>query len=793
MQREKNAQQTFAKIGNETGISIDYKRILYHVFKYWYLVVLSLIIAISIAFLRNRYATRVYPVSASIIIKESEESSEGKLLYNNPLVNFYRNYLNELYIVRSHPLIQSTIQQLNFQVAFYQEGNILTTENYKTLPIAIQVVKEDPAAKGLSVNFEVLNQQQFRLWQEGGNNKSLTGTFQFKDTIQLGLNRYVFEVRDSLTQPFLNQTYIFSYTPSGTLASIYIGRLGAEWAEEGAGVINLTLSGSIPQKEIDFLEALILQYEEYNLNKKSLAASRSIEFITNQLDAISDSLKWAERQLELFKDKNVVTDLNSEALRLYQKVEGLEMQKSELLLKANYYQYLLKYLNEEKDLDQIILPTSVGISDPILGGLISRMVDYQLEMKMLLARDKLENPLVNERRKRISEIKDDIIESVNNQKGVDKLKMDFLSNGIKDMEKQLSYLPLAERQLISIKRNYTLLENLYVFLLQKKAEAGISKASTTSDVVVVNPPLAGSFVSPRIRLNYLMAISIGLALPLLFFVGIELFNNKVQSREDIEEQTNTPVLGGTGHKNSEDNLEVMKKPKSAVAESFRALRSNLFYFLESKEKGTILVTSSISGEGKTFTSINLASVFALSGKRTLIIGADMRRPKIVDDFKITNDIGLSSYLAGLADFSQVINSTGYDNLFLVSGGPVPPNPSELILGKRMEEFMRLAKEQFDIVVIDSPPLAIVADAFELAKFADHTIFLVRQDYTPKILLRAIEDYNSSGKLKNVSIVLNDIYRSGLGYGYGYGYSYGYGYGYGYYTKSSKNGGGYYTE
>lgn len=793
MQRENNAQQTFAKIGNETGISIDYKRILYHVFKYWYIVVLSLIVALSVAFLRNRYAIRVYPVTASIIIKESEESNEMKFMFNNPLVNFYRNYLNELYIVRSHPLIQRTVQELNFQVALYQEGTILTTENYKTLPIGIHVVSEDADAKALSLNFEVINPKEFKLWQEETGNNEFTDTFHFNDTIQLGLNQYVFVIKDSLSKPFFNQPYIFNYTPSGTLASRYIGRLGAEWAEEGAGVINLTLSGSIPQKEIDFLEALILQYEEYNLKKKSLAASRSIDFITDQLEAITDSLKWAERQLELFKDKNVVTDLNSEALRLYQKVEGLELQKSELTLKANYYQYLLKYLEEEKDLDQIILPTSVGISDPILGGLISRMVDYQLEMKMLLSRDKLENPLVSERRKRILEIKRDIIESVNNQKGVDKLKMDFLSKGIRDMEKQLSYLPLAERQLIAIKRNYTLLENLYVFLLEKRAEAGISKASTTSDVVVVNPPLAGNFVSPRIRLNYLLAISIGLALPLLFFMGIELFNNKVQSREDIEEQTDTPVLGGTGHKNSEDNLEVMKKPKSAVAESFRALRANLFYFMESKEKGTILVTSSISGEGKTFTSINLASVFSLSGKRTLIIGADMRRPKIVDDFKIANDIGLSSYLAGLAEFDAVVNPTQYDNLFLVSGGPVPPNPSELILGKRMEEFMRLAKEQFDIVVIDSPPLAIVADAFELAKFADHTIFLVRQDYTPKILLRSIEDYSSSGKLKNVSIVLNDIYRSGLGYGYGYGYSYGYGYGYGYYTKSSKNGGGYYTE
>lgn len=778
-------------VGNETGFNIDYKRVLYHVYKYWYLVILSLLIFLVIAFLRNRYATKVFPITASIIIKETEESSEGKLLYNNPLVNFYRNYLNELYIVRSYPLIKKNIQDLNFQAAFYKEGNILTSENYNVLPVKAKVIDEKNSIRGFTLKFQALNEREFKIGSlEQSELKD--STFHFMDTVSIGSVVFCFERIAHFEEAFLNQEFIFSYTPSGPLASVYINRLSADWAEEGSGVINLSITGSIPQKEIDFLQGLIKQYEEYNLTKKSLAATRTIEFITGQLKGISDSLIVAERQLELFKNKNVVTDLNSEAIRLYQKIENLEAQKMEVVLRSNYYKYLKEYLAEGKNLDQIILPSSVGINDNILTGLISRMVDFQLEMKMLLSRDKLDNPLISERKNRIIEIKNDIIESVENQKGVDRIKLDFITKGIKDIEKQMAHLPAAERQLISIKRNYSLLENLYVFLLQKRAEAGISKASTTSDVVVVNPPLAGAFVAPKIRLNYLLAFSLGMAIPIIFFIGMELLNTKVQSREDIEEQTDVPVLGGTGHKRGEDNLEVMKKPKSAVAESFRALRSNLFYFMQNKDKGVFLVTSSISGEGKTFTSINLASVFALSGKKTLIIGADMRRPKIYEDFKLTNQIGLSSYLADLCEYEKAIQQTEYENLFLISGGPVPPNPSELLLSQRMQQFMTIVKNEFDIVVIDSPPLAIVADAFELAKYTDHTIFLVRQDYTPKALLRTIQDFHQSGKLANVSIVLNDIYRSGLGYGYGYGYGYNYGYGYGYYSKE-KNGHGYYTE
>jgi len=230
-----------------------------------------------------------------------------------------------------------------------------------------------------------------------------------------------------------------------------------------------------------------------------------------------------------------------------------------------------------------------------------------------------------------------------------------------------------------------------------------------------------------------------------------------------------------------------------VAESFRAMRSNLNYFTGNRSKQVFMVTSSISGEGKTFTTINLATVFALSGRKTLIVGADMRRPKIFEDFQCTNDIGLSTYLSGLSEFEQVVQKTDIENLYLVSGGPVPPNPSELLLTDRFEIFIKSALEQFDFVLIDTPPLALVTDAFVMSKFADHTVFVMRQNYSPKEFVKSINEYYVSGKLKNMSILLNDIYKSGLGYGYGQGYAYNYGYSYGYGYGSKKNGGGYYSD
>jgi capsular exopolysaccharide synthesis family protein len=283
---------------------------------------------------------------------------------------------------------------------------------------------------------------------------------------------------------------------------------------------------------------------------------------------------------------------------------------------------------------------------------------------------------------------------------------------------------------------------------------------------------------------------VGLVIPILIFILFELINDKIQSKEDIDKVNSIPFIGGVGHNSSSSNLSVKEKPKSGLAESFRALRSNLNFFTGNQTKKVFMVSSSISGEGKTFTTINLATVFAMSGKKTLIVGADMRRPKIFQDFNRSNDHGLSTYLSGISQFDQVVQTTEIENLFLVSGGPVPPNPSELLLTNKFEEFVKRALEIYDFVLIDTPPLALVTDAFVMSKFVDHTVFVMRQNYSPKEFVRSIDEYYQSGKIKNISILLNDIYKSGLGYGYGQSYAYQYGYGYG---GAKKNGNGYYSD
>jgi capsular exopolysaccharide synthesis family protein len=774
---------------SQSGLTIDFKRILSLALRYWYLIVTSLLITLAVAFIRNRYATRIYPVNASILIKETEETGGAELLYKNALIDPYKNYLNEIYILLSTPIVERVIQDLNFEVAFFKEGNLLTTEAYDYFPVAAKVV-HSKTNKPQKFRITFLSAEKVKFEPSNGVSEVAPQEFDLKDTIDYNGLKFKILIKDKqVLRSYFEQPFIFYYTPAKDLAPGYAGKVEAVWAEVGAGVINLSINGPNPIKEIDFMSGLIDRFQKYDLERKNQAASRTVDFISKQLTDISDSLKFVEAIMERFKDKNVVTDMNAEALRLYERLESVENQRIELTVRANYYKYLTEYIQKEQELDKVIFPSSIGISDPVLNDLVSTMVNSQMEIKMMLNKEKLDNPLISDRRKRIQAVKGDIIEAVVNQKFTDQIRSNALTKQIKDLEKQLSYLPAAEREFVSIKRNYSLLENLYIFLLQKRAEASISEASNISDVITVNPPRAGGPVSPKVSQNYSIAFLLGLFLPFALFVLVELFDTKVQSKEDIEKITSMPFIGGVGHNKLSTNLVVKSKPKSAVSESFRALRSNLNYFTNNKDRKIVMVTSSVSGEGKTFTSINLATVLAMSGKRTVIIGADMRKPRLYDDFNLDNAVGLSSYLSGLETLESVIQKTDIDNLSLISGGPVPPNPSELLLReKEVEALFRLLKEQFDYILLDTPPVGLVTDAFVLSKYVDHSLFVVRQDYTPKAIIKVIDDYYKDGRVKNISIVLNDIYRSGPGYGYGYGYGYSYGYGY-----AEKKNGNYYEE
>lgn len=783
-------QQGTARPAERENPRIDYKRVLYQALRHWYWVLLSLSVAVGIAYVKNRYAKPVYPVTASILIKEEKETNGAELLYTNKLIDQYRNYYNEIYILRSIPLVQSVIEDNNFGVSIYKEGEVLTSEIYP-FPVDIRMLNPKQVTNA-RFDLTVVDNHTYEL-----TNKFAVPVrkqrFRFGDSALFEGVKVRMTVRDTAalaTQ--LGREVVFTYSDPSQLTGEFVGKLSARWAEKNSGVLIISSTGVNPLKEMDFVRGVIARYERYDLDNKNEIAARTVAFINSQLREINDSLSQVEHTLQRFKQSHAVAeDLAGETTRIYEQMQKYDQERSQWILRDNYCKYLIQYVQSAQPLDQSILPTTVGFADPVLSQLVNDMAKTQMELKLFTGTSNRENPVIQRKERELKEIRSAIVEAATNQLKADQMQLESSSSQIRILERQLSALPETERAYVAIKRNYSLLENLYVYLLEKRSEASISRASNVSDIIMVDPPMPGGPITAQPFQVYLYAVIIGLGIPFGILLMFELLNTKLQSKEDLDRITSVPFIGGVGHKRTGDNRIVASSPKSAIAESFRALRSNLTYFLGERKTPIILVTSSISGEGKTFTTINVATVIALSGKRTLIVGADLRRPKIFADFGLGNEVGLSTYLAGMHSFEEVLQKTQEPNLLLVSGGPVPPNPSELILSGRMKQFLDEARTQFDFILIDSPPLAIVADAFVLSEMVDHMLFIVRQNYTPSGMLKTLDEYYRTGRLKNISIVLNDIYRSGPGYGYGYGYHYGYGSTYGYGRK--KNGGGYYSE
>jgi capsular exopolysaccharide synthesis family protein len=340
---------------------------------------------------------------------------------------------------------------------------------------------------------------------------------------------------------------------------------------------------------------------------------------------------------------------------------------------------------------------------------------------------------------------------------------------------ELNKLPNKEQQLLNFQRRFSLTESNYIFLMQKRYEAEIAIAATVSDISVLDSAkdTGQGAIYPRVSFNYMVALLLGTIIPLFFIIAKEILDTHIHNADEIERTSPMPILGIVGKKTTKSDLTVFLKTKSAVSESFRALRSNLqFIFMGNKklESKTILVTSSVSGEGKTFVSINLATVFALGSKKTILVGLDLRKPRIYDDFGMTNEIGVVNFLIGEESKESIIQKTEVPNLDLILAGPIPPNPSELLISDEIEELMKHLKETYEYIIIDTPPVGIVSDAIELLKYADASIYVVRQNYTQKGMLKMINEKYEKKEVKNMTIVLNDFnVKSKYGYEYGYGY------------------------
>ena len=553
--------------------------------------------------------------------------------------------------------------------------------------------------------------------------------------------------------------------------------------DKRASVLFLSFSAPNPQLAIDYLNELMDVYISQGLEEKNQTAINTVNFIDQQLGVIDTSLQIAEINLQNFRLANKLVDFNTEGNMAYDRLQNFMNQKAMLELQRRYYDYLDKYVKDKNNLNQVVTPATMDISDPLLGNLITQLNDLISQKLELQFSANSSNPqfiLLDSKIKNARKALSDNIESLirNNVISINEVDLQLTAAG-----KSLEKLPVTERKLINIQRRYNVNDQIYTYLLQKRAEAAIARASNVSDNKILDSarPDNTSLTAPKSKSNYMIGLLIGIFFPFGLLILLDLLNNKITSRNEIESRTSIPVISIIGHSIGKGDVPVFENPKSSLSESFRGLRTNLQYLLTEKDQKVVTVTSTISGEGKTFCSVNLAAIFAMAGKKTLLMGMDLRKPKIHKIFNIKNEKGISTCLINKDQLPNVIKETPIENLFIAPSGPVPPNPAELIGSDVMKKIMEEARRNYDIIILDTPPIGMVTDALLLSRISDLSLFLLRQNFSSKNILELFEDIYIKNEMGKMGIILNDMKQRGY---YGYGYRYynaGYSSRYGYYS------------
>ncbi|NJN26302.1 MAG: polysaccharide biosynthesis tyrosine autokinase [Cyclobacteriaceae bacterium] len=768
----------------------DIKILLAKVLRRWHWVAISFALAMAAAYLYIRYQDPVYVVNSSFISRKFDDRRNDVV----PNISEFGGFSDRIEVFQQIPLLKSelriseTLRRLNFGVTYIVEGRLKKTELYKSTPFTVLTSDSSKSIPyEIPIYIERHNDRSFALHTVDAElNKKLSGKTYLFNIPQI-INGWQFTIK-SEQNVSMNPDYDYYFVVHNPrrLMNEYRSRLNVDWAFKGSAILNASISTKIPEKDLEFLSTYLEVVVDLGLEEKNEYLVNSIKFIDGYMLEIADTLLNYQNKIDKFRLNN--REIISGSTLVIDKLNVLDESRANLLLEENYYDYIEEYIKKQKT-EEVFAPNLIGITVPPLEELVGKYMEQKWEDKIDLNQANEKNPLVTKGNEQFERLEKNIYESVNNLKALNKEKIREIDKQINFYLRSIDDLHVEYRNYINMDRMKAIYEGLYNQLLTRKTDANISKASATSDYQLVTEANYSNVpIYPNKKKSYIIAIVLGLGLPIGFIFLLDFINPRIISKEDLKKYTNIPLIGSVGHFRGKTNLVVLNEPKSQVSESFRVIRANLEYIIsDSKEARVILITSSISGEGKTFCSTNLAYTYANMGKKTLLIGADMRRPALAKNFGLERERGLSNYLSGQNELESIIYSSNKAGLDVIPGGHVPPNPAELLTSERMGELMEMIKEQYEVIIFDTPPIGLVSDTVELVKHSYTPILIVRQDVTYKKSLEAITEMYNAGKIKNLGIIVNDVNYTKYDYGTYYGQSYGYGSGegYGYYDDENR--------
>lgn len=790
--------QTNYLMEDEASSGFDYKTFLIKLLMYWPWIAGCVIVALAGAFFYLKTQTPLYTVSSSVLIKNesSKSGNAGASLADLGFVtSSTQNFDNELEILRSRTLLKKVVTDLDLYISYTLPGTFRPTELYKQSPVKVWVTPEEAERLG-SAQVD-LHFQQNKLHEVTitHNSQEWKKTIESLPTVfSTPAGVFSFSAADSLQQvsetPELIQVTVTS--PNSTAAS-YRGRLSVSSGNRSTTIAQLSITDSQVARGTDFLNKLVEVYNEEGNNDKNEVAAKTAEFIDERINIINRELGTTESELASFKQRAGVVDIANDATQAAGEQANYERAYAENEVQLSLMNHLKNHILSTENQYEVI-PANIGLTNGDLNTVVERYNEMLIERKRLLRTSHEDNPAVQSLNASIEVMRNSVMAAIQTaEKGL-QINRQALKAQTRKYAGKISDAPVQEKEYLSMSRQQEIQANLYLMLLQKREENNITLASTANNARVIDEPLAGGQVAPHPSQIYMIALVLGLGIPvgILFLWGLLQF--RIKTRADVERLTKLPIIGDIPltDEAKDSAIVVRENHNELMEEVFRSIRTNLQYML-SEGQEVILFTSTTSGEGKSFTAGNLASSFAFMGKKVVIVGLDIRKPGLNKIFHISHHgQGISQYLADPQHtdlLSLCQKSTISDNLYILPGGSIPPNPTELVARPALDQAISILREHFDYVILDTAPIGMVTDTQLIARVADLSVYICRSNYTIKSEFKLVNALKEEGKLPHPCVVINGIDMdkretgSYYGYGkygkYGYGKKYGYGYGYGY--------------
>ncbi|THD66788.1 polysaccharide biosynthesis tyrosine autokinase [Robertkochia marina] len=753
------------------------KKLLIRLLKNWYWFAISVTLAIALTYLYSRTLTSQFASSTSILLGEEVSNSPEQAFFKEfNITNGNQKIEDEIAILKSRSIMMDVVKTLNLNFQYFVQGRVNALELYKEdVPILVNFMVADSVVErsNLTYYFQFVSTTEFK-YSTDGNFFNKSGAFGKQFETPIGNMIITPKIDDIMDYSGVN--FVFRLSNVRSVAESYRNRLNIAPNRDGSSILIISLSDPVNDKATDILNTIVKVYNGIAISEKEQLAAATSNFIDERIELISSELSDVDNSAERFKTGNKITDIDTEADKYVAADSEVERELNETGTELSMAQYISDYLSKQKKYE--LMPSNLGLSDKNLEGAISQYNKLLQTRNRLLNSSSEENPVIANIDQQLEGLRISMKRNIANYENTLNIRMNKLREQENRINSKIYSVPGKEKRFRNISRQQQIKESLYLYLLEKKEESNIALANTQPNAKVIDPAFSNyAAIGPNKRMYYLGGLLFGLMIPFLVIYIQDLLDNKIHSKEELQELLpSVPLLGELPRLKKKKQQRIKENDRSPFAESFRLLRTNLDYFIKGRKdsRKIIQVTSTIAGEGKSMVVYNLARTIVNSGSSVLIIGADIRNPGI-DRFtrSLKGAKGLSDYLYDdNCRVDEVVQMTPeLEHLWVVKGGKVPPNPAELLMNGRMKELIEKVEEHFDYILIDTAPSMLVTDTLVISELVDHTIYVVRANYLDKKALNHVKDVYKNEKIPGLMLLLNDVESSNLGYGTRYGYGY----------------------